>query len=246
MKIRAFRASARKADRRSQRGLTLIELLVAMTILAFISVAIYQAMDGLRRSREGVDRITDRYREGRLAMARITRELQSAYLSEHAPIDPSLRVVRTAFIGDRGSPASTLHFNTFAHRRLVEGARESDQAEITYFGSEDPDNAGVVDLARRIDTKVDEYPEKGGRVEVLATNIDLFELEYLDPLSGRWREEWDSTSVVGEQGRLPLQVKITLVLNGGARSSSDSGRGRIHLVTKVMLPIRDVLDFALK
>ncbi len=234
-----------RAKRRSVRGMTLIELLVAMAILAFISILVFASIDGMRRSREGVDRISARYREGRLAMARITRELQSAYLSSHVPIDDSLLVVKTSFVGEPGSPAARLDFNSFSNRRLRADARESDQVEISYFGSQDPDKRDVTDLARRV-SRPDADPRKGGKVEVLATDIDLFDIKYLDPLSGQWRDEWDSTSVVGEKARLPLMVKVVLVLNGAARSRSESGQGKIRMVTKVALPIQDSLSFALK
>lgn len=228
-----------------RRGMTLIEMLVAMTIVAFIGILVFSAVDGMRRGRAGVDRVTSRYREGRLAMARMSREIQSAYLSVHAPIDESLRVVTTAFVGEPGTPASRLSFNSFANRRLRKDVRESDQAEISYFASESPDEAGVTDLARRSATP-DENPDTGGRVDVLATDIDLFELSYLDPLTGRWVEEWDSTSLVGKKGQLPFQVKIVLVLNGAARSHDEGARGRIRLVTKVTPQIQDALGFALK
>ncbi len=235
------------AGRRARaRGMTLVELLIAMAILALMSVLVYSAIDGMRRSREGVRRLADRHREGRLAMNRIARELQSAYISEHAPINPALQVVKTAFIGKPGSPASRLDFNSFANQRLRRNSRESDQMEVSYFGSSDPERSGVVDLARRVSTHLDEDPQRGGRVEVLASDIDLFELEYLDPLSGMWREEWDSTSVVGEAGRMPLQVKVTLVLKGGARRNENSSRGTIRLVTKVPIPIQNILNFAMK
>jgi len=228
-----------------QRGMTLIELLIAMAILAFIGILVFASIDGMRRSRQGVERINDRYREGRLAMARIARELQSAYLTAHAPIDESLQVVKTSFIGEPGSPAARLDFNSLSHRRLSAGTHESDQIEISYFGSEDPERNGVIDLARRV-APPDLEPRRGGKVEVLATDIDLFQLEYLDPLTGVWREEWDSTSVVGEKGRLPVQVKVVLVLNGAARSFENGSRGKIRLVSKIPLLIQDPLNFALK
>jgi general secretion pathway protein J len=226
--------------------MTLVEVLVAMVVLAFISVAMYSAIDGMRRSRAGVERITDRYREGRMAMARMTRELTSAYLSEHKPIDASLWVRKSIFKADNGSPADRIDFNSFSNRRLKEEARESDQVEISYFGSEDPDNDQVIDLVRRSSTQIDENPEKGGRVDVMASDIDLFDLEYLDPMTGRWRDEWDSTSVVGEKGRLPRQIKIVLVLNGGSRNADQDNRQKIRLVTKVSLMLRDPLTFAVK
>jgi general secretion pathway protein J len=82
-------------------------------------------------------------------------------------------------------------------------------------------------------------------VEVLATDIDLFDLEYLDPQADRFSETWDSTQVTGQLGRLPLQVRVTLVLNAGQRARADSGRGRIRLVTIVQLPMQKPLNFAL-
>ncbi len=240
-----MRANARRPRRSFERGLTLIELLVALGILAFISVSVYSAIDGMRRRREAVERITDRYREGRMAMARMAREISSAYISEHAPIDPSLRVVRTVFKGKDEHPIARLDFNSFARRRFATKERISDQMEVSYFASDDPDRSGVTDLARR-EASPDEKPTEGGKVLVLATDVRSFEIEYLDPLTGSWADEWDSTSITTGKARLPLQVKLTLVLNGGARESASAERGEIRFVSKVDLPITDVLNFALK
>jgi general secretion pathway protein J len=228
------------------RGLTLVELLVAMAIMALLSVLIYSSIDGMRRSRQGVQRITDRYREGRIAMTRMAREIQGAYLSEHLPISPSLQVVRTAFIGDPGTPADRIDFNSFAYQRLDRDSKEGDQMEVSYFGSRDPARRDVMDLVRRVSPRLDDRPEQGGRVEVLATDIDLFDLKYLDPLTGMWRDEWDSTSAVREAGRLPLQVQITLVLKEGMRAGAGRSRNTIRLSTKVPLQVRDPLNFAIK
>jgi general secretion pathway protein J len=236
----------RSLGRRSVVGMTLVEVLVAMAIMAFIAIAMYSAIDSMRISRSGVERITDRYREGRLAIGHMTRELASAYLSAQKPIDESYWVKRTLFKGDRGSPASRVDFNSFSNRRLTEGSRESDQLELSYFGGEDPDKDHVIDLLRRSNAMLDDRPEKGGRVDVLATDIDLFDLSYLDPLTARWVDEWDSTSVVGERGRLPRQIKIVLVLNGGERGGDSDSRKKIRFVTKVSPMIRDPLTFALK
>lgn len=236
----------RRRSRAGARGLTLVELLVAMAVLALLSVIIYQSIDGMRRSRQGVQRLTDRYREGRIAMNRIARELQSAYLSEHVPLSPSLQVVKTAFVADPGSPADRLDFNSFAYQRVDRDSKESDQMEVSYFGSRDPNRRDVVDLVRRVSPRLDDRPQQGGRIEVLATDIDLFDLKYLDPLTGQWRDEWDSTNAVREAGRLPLQVQVTLVLKEGARSTAGRSRSTIRLATKVPLHITSPLNFAIK
>jgi len=226
------------------RGFTLVELLVAITILAAISLLIYGAFAGMKRSKEGLERVQDRYREGRLAMARITRELQSAYISAHAPINQALIVQKTAFVGTRGTPADRVDFNAFANRRLDRDSHDTDQCELSYFGSPNPDGSGTVDLARRSSTQLDMEPEKGGKVEVLATDIDLFDLEYLDATTGNWLETWDSTQAVGQPNRLPLQVRVILVLNGGSRAAADRGQNPLRFMTKIAMPIQNPLNFA--
>jgi len=233
------------AHPRHARGFTLVELLVAIVVLSLISVLIYNAFASMKRSREGIERVDDRYREGRLAMTRMVRELQSAYISLHVPINNSLLIQKTAFIGTTGTPADRIDFNSFSNRRLDKNSHVSDQCELSYFGSPNPDLSGVTDLARRISTTLDLEPKKGGRVEVLATDIDLFDLQYLDPLTGNWVDTWDTTSsVTGQPARLPVQMRIMLVLNGGFRQGYDRGQGTIRLMTKVSLPIDNGLNFA--
>jgi len=229
-----------------RRGFTLIEVLIAVGVLAMISTLIYGAFSGLRTSKEGVSRLSGRYHEGRQAIARIARELQSAYVSLHRPLDQSTQVVKTAFIGKRGSPADRLDFNSFSNRRFDRDSHESDQCEISYFGSPDPKRSSVVDLARRVSKQLDLEPEKGGRVDVLATDIDLFELSYLDPMTGMWTEDWDTTQAIGQPDRLPLQVRVLLVLNGGQRPGLGRGQSTIRFATKVALPISQALTFGVQ
>lgn len=230
--------------RRRSRGFTLIEVLISIAILAAITSLLFGAFSALKRSKDGLSRVQDRQREGRLAMARITRELQSAYLSAHIPLNQALLVQKTIFKSERGTPADRLDFTAFANRRLDRNSHVSDQCELAYFGSPNPDGSGTTDLVRRVDTELDLEPTKGGKVEVLATDIDLFDLQYLDATTGQWQESWDTTQSTGQPDRLPLQVRVILVLNGGARSGSDRSRGTVRLVTKVGLNMLQPLTFA--
>lgn len=230
--------------RRRRRGFTLIEVIISIAILAAITSLLFGAFSALKRSKDGLSRVQDRQREARLAMARITRELQSAYLSAHMPLNQALLVQKTIFKSERGSPADRLDFTAFANKRLDRNAHVSDQCELSYFGSPNPDGSGTTDLVRRIDTEPDLEPTRGGKVEVLATDIDLFDLQYLDAQSGQWQESWDTTQTTGQPDRLPLQVRVILVLNGGRRAGAERGRGTIRLVTKVGLNMLQPLTFA--
>ena len=230
--------------RRFASGFTLLEVLISIAILAFITSLLFGAFSSLKRSKDGLSRVQDRQREGRLAMVRITRELQSAYLSAHIPLNQALAVQKTIFKSEHGSPADRLDFTAFANRRLDKNSHTSDQCELSYFGSPNPDGSNTTDLVRRIDTELDLEPTKGGRIEVLASDIDLFDLQYLDAQTGQWQDSWDTTQSTGQPDRLPMQVRVTLVLNGGARSAAERGRGTIKLVTKVGLSMLQPLTFA--
>jgi general secretion pathway protein J len=230
--------------RRHVRGFTLVELLIAISILAMLSLLIYGAFAGMRKTKLGLERINDRYREGRTAMARISRDLQSAYVSSHLPIDASRTVLKTAFSGKGGTPADRLDFNAFSNLRRDRNSHVSDQAEISYFASQNPEDTDVTDLVRRISEYPDNEPAKGGRVEVLCTDIELFELEYLDPQTGSWTETWDTTQAAGQPNRLPLQVRINLVLKGGRRPKDSSDRDTLRFQTQVVLPMQNALNFA--
>ncbi len=234
----------RRSNRILAAGFTLIEVLVAIAIMGFLAMMLYGAFAQMKRSKEGVERINDRYREGRLAMARMARELQSAYLSGHEPIAPTPPVQSTLFRATPGIPGDRVDFTSFAYRRLDRDSRESDQAEFSYFTAPDPDKPDQIDLVRRVSPELDLEPEHGGRVEILATDVDLFDLQFLDPMTGQWVEEWDTTQGAGQLGRLPLQVRVILVLNGGQRQAADRGQDTIRLVTKVAIPINNILTFA--
>lgn len=220
------------------RGMTLLEIMVAVAIMAMISVLIYGAFDGLSKSRTGLSRINERYQAGRTTLRRLSQELSSAYLSLHQPLNQSLLVARTAFIAKNSSPADRLDMTTFSHQRVTANARESDQNEVSYFGCADPAVSGKMDLCRREQSMIDLDPNKGGSVYVVVEDIDLFDLKFLDPQSGMWTDSWDSTQVIGQPSRLPIQARITLVLRGGP------GGKTISFDEKVPLQMIQPLSFA--
>lgn len=230
---------ARMERRRRARGMTLLEVLVSLGVLAMISLLIYGAFDSLSRGRKGEALRVDRARQGRDAIERITHEIQGAFLSLHNPMSQALITRQTAFIGTNGSTFDRLDFASFAHRRTEKEAKESDQAEIGYFVVKDPDHEDKMDLVRREQAPPDFEPKKGGVVNVLAEDVELFDVRYLDPLSGQWIESWDTTQLTGQLNRLPLEVKVTLVLKPVKNSPP------FRYVTKFMLPMQQPLSFGI-
>ena len=150
-------------SRVSQRGLTLVEVLVALAVLAMIGVLLYGAFDSLSHGKKAEGIRGDRARQGRQAILRMTREIQSAFLSMHNPANVSLQTRVVAFVGQNSQPFDRLDFQAFAHRRIVANSHESDQAEVGYFAAADPDVDGKMDLVRREQTPPDMEREEGRR-----------------------------------------------------------------------------------
>jgi general secretion pathway protein J len=230
----------------SARGFTLLELIVAVTVLAFVTMLLYGSFSGMKRTRDGLTRVQDRYREGRIALSRVVRDLQGAYISQHLPINQQITTLRTAFIGSQATPADRLDFNTFSNIRRDRDSHVSDQLEVSYFAEASLETSGTTDLVRRSSQYLDVKPEAGGRIDVIATDIDLFELSFLDPTTSQWVDTWDTTQATGQQNRMPLQVRVTLVLNGGRRSAAGRLRGALRFETTVAIPIQQPLSFAIQ
>jgi general secretion pathway protein J len=89
-------------------------------------------------------------------------------------------------------------------------------------------------------------PEKGGRIDVLASDIDLFKLRFLDPLTGTWIETWDSTDTLTHTNQLPIFVHVKLVLNGGRRAFIGRAQGTLRFETKIRIPMYQPLSFAIE
>ena len=225
--------------RRFARGMTLLEIMVSLGIMAMISLLIYGAFDSLSRGRKGEALRADRSRQGRDAIERMVRELAGAYLSLHTNPNMALVTRTTAFIATSGANYDRIDFTSFAHRRIEREAKESDQAEIGYFVVKDPDVDDKMDLVRREQAPPDMDPKRGGVVNVLCEDVESFDLKFLDPLTGQWVESWDTTQVTGQLNRLPVEVKISLALKPVKNSPP------FKFTTKVVIPMVQPLTFGI-
>lgn len=203
--------TGRGSHRQRREGLTLIEILVSVAILAMVSLMVYGAFDQTFRNKRIVEEAQDRNHVIRLALTRMARELSMAYVS--VQVNPNIGLVRsrTAFVGSGFSGSSRLDFTAFAHQRLYADAHESDQCEISYFVGRDRDRAGVKNLLRRSQRRIDDDPRRGGLVQILVDNVRELSLHYLDSQTWTWLEEWDTTQGASQPNRLPVQVKIVLL-----------------------------------
>jgi prepilin-type N-terminal cleavage/methylation domain-containing protein len=205
----------------TQRGVTLLEVMVAMTVLVMAATMIWAAFDQTGRIRSTLTARQETDHLARVAMQRITRDLRGAYLSLHVNQQQTLASIRTAFIAGSLNGSSTLALTTFTHRRLRRGTHEGDACEVGYrvetHRAEGGSPGEGYDLLRRESPRLDPDPERGGAIDVLIPGIRQFELRFWDDAQERWIETWDTQQATGQSGRLPSRVRITLTMREGER-----------------------------
>jgi general secretion pathway protein J len=200
------RSKTEKRRFRVQTGFTLVEVLIAMSLVSLIALFLYETFISTSRVTDSIDREREYYREVRLTADQLTRELLSAYPSgSSAPLD---------FTGlhDTGAEGSTdsLSFYTMAHLHLIPGQPEASLTKVRYY------------LEKRADSRWyhlnhEEYPHflSGGppEKEVLIEQVKEMSIRYFDGKS--WLPEWDSR----KQGLSPLpsavKVKFLLINRNG-------------------------------
>ncbi|MEL6345020.1 MAG: prepilin-type N-terminal cleavage/methylation domain-containing protein [Myxococcota bacterium] len=211
--------------RRNRSGFTLIEVVVALAIMVVIGVLAFSTLAGAVEMRDTMEASDKTSRSARIALDRLSRELQLAFLSQN--FNPL--TYQTVFIGRQSGDESTLWFATTSHRRAYHNSREADQAEITVWTEDEEEGEGMV-LLHRESGIVDQEPDEGGSIMPLARNVTQFEVAFLDSRNGEWISEWDSTGV-DTPNTLPRAVQIVLGLSEPDPLDDDDTIERIFVRT---------------
>ena len=193
----------------NRRGFTLIEVVIAISMTAFIGIVIGVTFQTTIANKEIIESQSERYRMLRTAMSRMVREIGAAYVSDR--YDP--KRYRDAF--DRPTnfigAKDKLTFSTLSHQRLYADAKESDQMIVEYGvkSSPDPKAKGRNDLVRRQNVILEERMERGGTEDSLFEGARKIEFQYWNTERKQWEDEWD-TRRSDRKSILPTRVKITL------------------------------------
>lgn len=212
--------------RRAAAGMTILEVMLALGIASGVITFVYVSARDVTRTKNRLEQDAERLREAQMALDRLARDLRSAWLSGHKkPLQP---VVDSAFVGENDDPIDRVSLNTFTHVHRRWDANDSDQAEVSWFGVEDPEDPQVMHLARRESARLDEKPTEGGAVQIVVHDVASLELEYYEVERDEWVKEWDTTQPTAQPNRLPRFVRVVLTL-------LDRFGGEIVLATQVQL-----------
>jgi type II secretion system protein J len=170
------------------RGFTLLEILIAMVILAIVMVTVYAAftsnVEAIHRARQQ----TQIFQMARIALDRMTKDLESAYIAPYQSNEKR----RLGMIGTnqeiKGKPADRLDFTTLSHLTPHENALRTDLCEVGYRLEEDPEQGGFI-LYRRDDGSLDDDLASGGVSHELARGVVGFNILYQDA-QGKEFDDW--------------------------------------------------------
>jgi len=214
---------------RPARGFTLVELMIAIAITAFIGLVVAGSFQQVERAAGIVRDQQERMAGVRLGLARLSRELSMAFLSEHYDRG-RFRDRPTFFKGQEDE----LVFTTMSHVRLWRDAKESDQAVVEYLVERDP-LSGTEALFRREKVRLDDEPDRGGRKDLVADHVTKLSLRYWDRKRKDWVREW-STRDSERLNELPSRVRIELEVE------QPDGK-RQTFATQARVAITSPLDF---
>ena len=219
--------------RRSAGGFTLIEVMLALAILGFITTLMWGSFSQTATNKKANESAQERTHTVRVALMRMAREIEMSYLS--ASENTALTNRRTFLVGSSHADVDELQFSAFAHQRLRGGLAEGDTALISYFGERDPDDRRVLNLMRRETRRLQsENPsDMAGESYILCPGVARVKFAYYDHKMKEWVNDWSTLNASGPQ-YLPTHIRITLtVIDERDQEVSYTTDARIQMTEKV-------------
>jgi prepilin-type N-terminal cleavage/methylation domain-containing protein len=215
------------------RGFTLIEVMLAMSIMTFVTALLWGSFSQMGKTKLRVEKAQERTHTVRIALMRMTREIEMSFISAHDRDGVQER--RTMFVGTTGGSFDKLIFSWFGHQRLRADRPEADTALVSYFSAPDPENLMVTNLMRRETRRLEtKDPERiPGETYILCPDVTSVKFSYYDFRKKEWKEEWNTIGADGQQF-LPTQVRITLkFLDERRQEVTFTSTARIQMTERV-------------
>ena len=186
-------------------GFTLLEVLLALAILAVIVTSIYSSFSTSAANRERAEEVRDGTDRARALMARMTSDIANAYVNSG--------MSETFFYGsmleseEDKQRFDSIYLTTLTNWRTP-GSKEMELWEVGYFFQEKPDRTGRVLMRKeKRELSKDSPPREGGDDQELTDTVDGLRIRYSSD-GKTWNDEWKRTGH-------PKAVEIVLTLADG-------------------------------
>jgi type II secretion system protein J len=210
-------------------GFTLLEVLIAMTMMTIIAVSLYTSMSIGFRARESADRLVEKGRAAEIAIELMKNMLASSMVPNG--------ILAGEFKGDDergedGYDADTLTFFT-ADYNSGDDERASDIEKVEIGMSTRKDSEERV-IVRKITPNLLSPRTLDPDEEVLCGNVRSMNFRYYD--GSDWQDEWDSSE---NDDALPKAVEITIMLEDpdstGKGTAGDNDEKDLYKYTETII-----------
>lgn len=187
---------------RRPAGFTLVELLVALLILALLAVAGYRGLDAVLQARMRVEQETRRWQQVSYFFSRLEQDVAQAI---QRPVRDASGRLQPEWVGQSG-------------------VVRPDEAEWMFTRAGDVDVQGQLQAPQRIGYRLEQgnvvqlrWPALEPVVRALPQRYPVlegvreFKLRYMDA-NRNWQTQWP---VPGSSGGLPRAVEVVLILSSG-------------------------------
>ena len=198
------------------KGFTLIEILISLTLLVIVLGAVYSTFFSVQRALERFDKISLKYHETRTALDMMRREVEGA-LVRNTGADESIKARAGFVIKDRdvfGKSTSTLDLTAFSFKG-------SNLNTISYYVTE---KDGKLDLLKSEMPAA--APSKEYKVDIVE-GIESFTVETI--FNQKWVRTWDSDLT----GKLPEIVRISIEFDDNGKFVTLTEYARPKVDTKL-------------
>jgi general secretion pathway protein J len=191
--------------RKSQKGFTLIEMILAMTIFALMGTVLYGAFSLSHSAVEKSQRSFENNQK-----LRAVDEILGSYIRSAYPYRPSPQDGALLFAGEEAELTFVSSFS------LAMGGRG--MAKVRLFWEGDEKHAGLLRLEEETPVRV--LSEEGNEGHeglrnglVVREGVKEFRITYLDPQSDeeKWEERWDTK----ERNTLPRAIRLHYLTKEG-------------------------------
>ena len=200
-------AGSASSARSAVAGFTLVELMLAVVILAILMSLAYGIVVSTVKANERIEEISQSSEVGPAILSLVRRDLESAFVSDPR-VEEFVAIDRKAANGDRDRVDFIAATMSYGDER--EGGKAPlfhSVNEVGYQLVDSREEPGVAVLYRREDLFVDREPLRGGRLSELHARVRSFNLSFWDGQD--WKPDWNSKLM---EGRLPPAIRVELVL----------------------------------
>jgi len=187
----------------SQRGMTLIEILIAMSVFAILAALAYGGLNSVLNTRDAISNEADRLSDMQRSFARLGRDFEQAAPRSirdiHGDSQPAMQSG-----GELDEDTQLVVEFTLGGKRLLPGQQRSRLQRVAYALKDDK-------LLRLNWNVLDRAQDSQPYITEILSGVEAADIQFLDE-AGQWLSGWPDNGQLSSG--LPLAIEVRIDVEG--------------------------------